>query len=61
MSEPPAPRVAYVLRLVAQPGVDAVRALRLLLKRALRSYGLKCVDLREEQIADQQTEKDHEI
>jgi len=45
------PRV-FVLKLRALPGVDAVRALRHALKRLLRSYGLKCIDLREER--DQQ-------
>jgi hypothetical protein len=29
-------------------GIDAVKALRALLKRAWRSYELRCVDLREE-------------
>jgi hypothetical protein len=42
------PRV-FVLRLRALSHVqDPVRALRHALKRLLRSYGLKCVDLREE-------------
>jgi hypothetical protein len=42
----------FVLKLRALPGVDAIKALRHALKRLLRSYGLKCVDLREE--CDQQ-------
>jgi hypothetical protein len=45
-------RRVFVLRLIAQPGVDAVKALRQLPKRALRSYGLKCIDLREERTED---------
>jgi hypothetical protein len=32
MSEPPIQRVVYVLRLVAQLGVDAIKELRRLLK-----------------------------
>jgi hypothetical protein len=30
------------------PGVDGIRALRWVLKRLLRQFGMKCVDLREE-------------
>ena len=30
------------------PGVDAIRALRWVLKGLLRQHGMKCVDLREE-------------
>jgi hypothetical protein len=48
MSEPSARRVVYVLRLVAQPGVNAVKELRLLLKRLLRSHGFRCVSIEEE-------------
>jgi hypothetical protein len=38
----------FVLKLRPLPGVDAIRALRHVLKRLLRTYGLRCVDLREE-------------
>jgi hypothetical protein len=41
-------RVVYVLKLVARPGVDAIRELRLLLKKLLRSHGLRCVSIEEE-------------
>jgi hypothetical protein len=36
-------RPIYIIRLRPEPGVDAPRAVRHLLKRALRSYGLRCV------------------
>jgi hypothetical protein len=42
----PPPR--FVLTLVALPGVDAIKALRWVLKRLLRQHGLKCISLREE-------------
>jgi len=45
-------RTVYVMRLVAQPGVDAVKQLRLLLKRLLRSQGLRCVSIEEERRPD---------
>jgi hypothetical protein len=35
------------LRLAAQPGGDPIRALRALLKLALRRFGLRCVSLEE--------------
>ena len=41
-------RTVYVLKLVALPGIDATRALRFVLKRLIRTYGLKCVDVQEE-------------
>ena len=31
------------------PGVDGIRSLRWVLKRLLRQYGMRCVNLREEQ------------
>ena len=37
------PRQRFVLELQALPGVDGWRALRRLLKLALRAFGLKCV------------------
>jgi hypothetical protein len=41
-------RPTFVLRLQAQRGVDPVRSLRALLKVALRRFGLRCVEAREE-------------
>lgn len=41
-----APRV-FVLRLVAKPGSDPIRAIRWLLKIALRRFQLRCVEMRE--------------
>jgi hypothetical protein len=32
---------------VATPGVDGIKAFRLLLKAALRTYGLRAIDARE--------------
>jgi hypothetical protein len=43
-----AKRTRYVLVLQPEPGVDAVRALRWVLKRLLRQWGLHCVDIHEE-------------
>jgi hypothetical protein len=40
-----AERVIYVLRLVALPGVDAIRALRWALKGLLRKHGLRCLSI----------------
>jgi hypothetical protein len=36
-------RPIFTLTFRPEPGVDAIRALRALLKAALRKYGLKCV------------------
>jgi hypothetical protein len=41
-----APR--YILELTPLPGVDGVKALRWVLKSALRKHGLRCTDLRAE-------------
>jgi hypothetical protein len=41
-------RPTYALRLRAEPGVDAVRALRAALKNMLRRYGLRCLSAHEE-------------
>ncbi len=38
----------YVLKLRALPGVDAIRELRLVLKRLLRQHGFRCVSVHEE-------------
>jgi hypothetical protein len=44
----------YVVTLQPLANVtDPIKALRALLKRALRSYGLKCISLREEPAGDQ--------
>jgi hypothetical protein len=40
-------RPTFVLELCPEPGVDPVRALRAVLKVALRRYGLRCVSARE--------------
>jgi hypothetical protein len=39
----------YVIRLRPQPGVDAVRALRAALKVLLRRFGLKAIEVTEEE------------
>ena len=41
------PRPVYMLQVRAKPGVDAIRALRAWLKRGLRDFGLRCLDIRE--------------
>jgi hypothetical protein len=38
---------AFIVTLVAQPGVDGIKALRALLKPAKRRFGLIAVDARE--------------
>jgi hypothetical protein len=47
--EPPS---EFVVRLRPLPGVDAIRALRQLLKVALRRFGLKCVSIAEQKEHD---------
>ncbi len=42
------PRPVFVLRLTPLPGVDAIRALRAVLKTLLRHYGMRCLSVREE-------------
>jgi hypothetical protein len=37
----------FVLTLVARPGIDSIKALRALLKLALRKYQLRCVAVEE--------------
>jgi hypothetical protein len=44
----PSERPTYALELRAEPGVDAVRALRAVLKNMLRRYGLRCISAYEE-------------
>jgi hypothetical protein len=41
-------RPAFSATFVAEPGVDAVRALRGFLKLALRRFGLRAIEAREE-------------
>jgi hypothetical protein len=48
---PPTPSPAYVITLAPKPGVNAVIAIRALLKYAGRQFGLRCVRI-EEQAAD---------
>ena len=38
----------YIDAVRAEPGVDAIRALRGWLKRGLRDFGLRCLEVREE-------------
>jgi len=40
-------RSVYVLELRPEPGVDAVKALRAVLKVALRRFGMRCISARE--------------
>jgi hypothetical protein len=37
----------FRIELVARPGVDGIRALRALLKIALRTFQLRCIEARE--------------
>jgi hypothetical protein len=41
-------RPTFVLRLRPEPRIDAIRALRAVLKCLLRRHGLRCVGLKEE-------------
>jgi hypothetical protein len=41
-------RPTYALRLRAEPGVNAIHALRAVLKNMLRRYGLRCLSAYEE-------------
>jgi hypothetical protein len=50
-------RRAFVLLLQAEPGVDAIKALRALLKTALRRYGLRALDVRQCAPAAQQDKR----
>jgi hypothetical protein len=40
-------QITYLLTVRAEPGVDAMRSLRALLKAMLRTYGLRCVKIQE--------------
>jgi hypothetical protein len=48
----PPDRPTFLLRLRPEPGIDPVRALRHVLKRLLRSYGMKCVTCEQEEQHD---------
>ena len=47
MNETESP-VKFVLTLVPVRGTDPIRALRLILKKMLRQYGMRCVSAHEE-------------
>jgi hypothetical protein len=38
-------RQGFTVTLVPEPGVDGIKALRFVLKSALRKHGLKCTDV----------------
>jgi hypothetical protein len=40
---------AFTVTLVPEPGVDGIKALRWVLKSALRRHGLRCTDIHAEQ------------
>lgn len=42
------PERVFVLSLAAAPGSDPIRAIRALLKIALRRFRLRCIDVHEE-------------
>jgi hypothetical protein len=44
-------RPVFILEVRAEPGVDAIRALRWLLKSMRRRFGLRCVSARQENSA----------
>jgi hypothetical protein len=52
--------VRFTVTFVPQRGVDGVRALRWLLKRARRQFGLVAVDVREEESAPASLAADQE-
>jgi len=45
-------RPTYALRLRAEPGINAIHALRAVLKTMLRRYGLRCLSAYEEKSGD---------
>jgi hypothetical protein len=45
-------RTIFVLRIVGKPGGAGIRAMRFLLKRLLRQYGFRAIDLYEVQVRD---------
>jgi hypothetical protein len=46
--QPPDRRPIFTLRIEGKPGAAGIHALRFLLKRLLRQYGFRCLDIREE-------------
>jgi hypothetical protein len=46
-AQPAKERPLFTQQLCAEPGVDAIRALRAALKSMLRKYGLRCVSVHE--------------
>jgi hypothetical protein len=42
------PTARYIITLEPKAGIDAIKALRWVLKRLLRQHGLKCVSVYEE-------------
>ncbi len=47
MKKPSEKAAVYILKLRARSGADGIRALRALLKVALRRFQLKCLEIRE--------------
>jgi hypothetical protein len=45
-------RSVFALRVRAEPDVDAIRSLRAWLKRGLRDFGLRCLDIHQEQTGE---------
>ena len=45
---PSLPRPRFTITFTPNPGVDAIRALRAVLKTALRRHGLRAIDARKE-------------
>jgi hypothetical protein len=56
-SAPHQHRHAFVLTLIPERGVDAIKSLRTLLKFAGRRLGLRCVDVRERALPAQEDER----
>ena len=50
-------RPRFILTLEPLPNVDAIRALRFVLKRLLRGYGFRCVDIREVESTDLEVQR----
>jgi hypothetical protein len=45
-------RPVFVVKLRPEPGIDAVKGLRWILKVSLRQFGLRCLDIRREETSD---------
>jgi len=48
-------RPIFALRVRAEPNVDAIRSLRRWLKQGLRQFGLRCLDIRQEDEPKEET------